>query len=101
MPIFVHFEILAVIVDRVQPQQVFMNLMLNVIEAVKESVGELTVKSELQDNQLQLSVSDRVLACQWRRDRIFSAFFTNKPQDSRMGLAITRSIVGSHVVGKR
>jgi C4-dicarboxylate-specific signal transduction histidine kinase len=40
-------------------RQVFMNLMLNAIEAVKDSVGELTVKAELQDDQLQLSVSDK------------------------------------------
>ena len=47
MPTFAHFEILAVMVDRGKLQQVFMNLMLNAIEAVKESVGELTVKSPL------------------------------------------------------
>ena len=47
MPTVAHFEILAVMVDRVQLQQVFRNLMLNAIEAVKDSVGELTVKSPL------------------------------------------------------
>jgi signal transduction histidine kinase len=45
--------------DRVQLQQVFMNLMLNAIEAVKDSGGELKVKSELQDGQLQFSVNDK------------------------------------------
>jgi K+-sensing histidine kinase KdpD len=45
-------------VDRVQLQQVFMNLMLNAIKAMKDSGGELTVKSELPDGQLQFSVSD-------------------------------------------
>jgi signal transduction histidine kinase len=44
--------------DRVQLQQVFMKLMLNAIEAMKDSGGELMVKSELQDGQLQFSVSD-------------------------------------------
>ena len=47
-----------IMVDRVQLQQVFMNLMLNGIEAMKDSGGELTVKSQLQDGQLQFSVSD-------------------------------------------
>jgi signal transduction histidine kinase len=42
----------------VQLQQVFMNLMLNAIEAMKDSGGDLTVKAEAQDGQLQFSVSD-------------------------------------------
>jgi len=67
MPTFAHFEILAVMVDRVQLQQVLINLMLNAIEAVKDSVGEFAVKSELQDGQLQLSVSDKGVGCQSRR----------------------------------
>jgi C4-dicarboxylate-specific signal transduction histidine kinase len=48
-------EIMA---DRVQLQQVFMNLMLNAIEAMKDSGGEIKIKSQLQDGQLQFSVSD-------------------------------------------
>jgi signal transduction histidine kinase len=97
MPTFARFEILAVMVDRVQLQQVLINLMLNAIEAVKDSVGEFAVKSELQDGQLQLSVSDKGVGLPIEKmDRIFSAFFTNKPQDSGMGLAISRSIVESH-----
>src|SRR5271156_966811 len=47
-----------IMADRVQLQQVFMNLMLNAIEAMKNSGGELTVKSQLQDGQLLFSVSD-------------------------------------------
>src|SRR6195256_6866043 len=83
--------------DRVQLQQVFMNLMLNGIEAMKDSGGELTVKSELQDGQLQFSVSDTGVGLPMEKmDQIFSAFFTTKPQGSGMGLAISRSIVESH-----
>jgi signal transduction histidine kinase len=83
--------------DRVQLQQVFMNLMLNAIEAMKDSGGELTVKSELQDGQLQFSVSDTGVGLPMEKmDQIFSAFFTTKPQGSGMGLAISRSIVESH-----
>ena len=51
-------ELPKIMVDRVQLQQVFMNLMLNALEAMKDSGGELTVKSQLQDDQLQFSVSD-------------------------------------------
>jgi PAS domain S-box-containing protein len=84
-------------VDRVQLQQVFMNLMLNAIEAMKDSGGELTVKSELRDGQLQFSVSDTGVGLPVEKmDQIFSAFFTTKPQGSGMGLAISRSIVESH-----
>jgi PAS domain S-box-containing protein len=90
-------ELPKTMVDRVQLQQVFMNLMLNGIEAMKDSGGELTVKSELQDGQVQLSVSDTGMGLPAEKmDQIFSAFVTTKPQGSGMGLAISRSIVESH-----
>jgi len=83
--------------DRVQLQQVFMNLMLNAIEAMKDEGGELIVKSQRQDGQLLLSVSDTGPGLpNGNVDGIFSAFFTTKPQGSGMGLAISRSIVESH-----
>jgi PAS domain S-box-containing protein len=86
-----------IMADRVQLQQVFMNLMLNAIEAMKDAGGELTVKSELQDGQLQFSVSDTGMGLPTEKmDQIFSAFYTTKPQGSGMGLAISRSIVESH-----
>jgi PAS domain S-box-containing protein len=90
-------ELPKIMVDRVQLQQVFMNLMLNGIEAMEGSGGELTVKSERQDGQLQFSVSDTGVGLPTEKmDQIFSAFFTTKPQGSGMGLAISRSIVESH-----
>jgi len=90
-------ELPKIMVDRVQLQQVFMNLMLNAIEAMEHSGGELAVKSELQDGQLQFSVSDTGVGLPMEKiDQIFSAFFTTKPQGSGMGLAISRSIVESH-----
>jgi PAS domain S-box-containing protein len=89
-------ELPKITADRVQMQQVFMNLMLNAIEAMKDSGGELTVKSQLQDGQLQFSVSDTGVGLPKEMDQIFSAFFTTKPQGSGMGLAISRSIVESH-----
>src|SRR6266404_3666539 len=90
-------ELPKLMADRVQSQQVFMNLMLNGIEAMKDSGGELTVKSQLQDGQLQFSVSDTGVGLPPQKmDQIFSAFFTTKPQGSGMGLAISRSIVESH-----
>jgi C4-dicarboxylate-specific signal transduction histidine kinase len=87
-----------VMADRVQLQQVFMNLMLNAIEAMKDSGGELTVKSQReQDGQTLFSVSDTGPGLPAENvDQIFSAFFTTKSQGSGMGLAISRSIVESH-----
>ena len=84
--------------DRVQLQQVLMNLMLNAIEAMKETGGVLTVKSQRdQDGRVQVSVSDTGVGLPAEKaDQIFNAFFTTKPQGSGMGLAISRSIVESH-----
>jgi signal transduction histidine kinase len=87
-------EIMA---DRVQLQQVFMNLLLNAIEAMHNTGEWLTVKSQLQDGQLLFSVSDSGEGLPKENlEQIFSAFHTTKPQGSGMGLAISRSIVESH-----
>src|SRR5579859_2409381 len=84
--------------DRVQLQQVLMNLMLNGIEAMKETGGVLTVKTERgEGGEVLFSVSDTGAGLPiGRADEIFNAFFTTKPQGSGMGLAISRSIVESH-----
>jgi PAS domain S-box-containing protein len=90
-------ELPEIMADRVQLQQVFMNLMLNAIEAMQDAGGVLTMKSQLLDGQLLFSISDTGPGLPMERiDRIFSAFFTTKPQGSGMGLAISRSIVESH-----
>jgi PAS domain S-box-containing protein len=84
--------------DRVQLQQVFMNLMLNGIEAMVDTGGELAIKSQLkQDGEVLISVTDTGVGLPPENaDRIFDAFYTTKPQGSGIGLAITRSIVESH-----
>jgi len=84
--------------DRVQLQQVFMNLMLNAIEAMKDTGGELTISSSLNPEALLLiSISDTGEGLPVENiERIFDAFHTTKPQGTGMGLAITRSIVESH-----
>src|SRR5271165_6702649 len=90
-------DFLTITADRVQVQQVLMNLMLNAIEAMKDSGGVLKVKSELEDSRVLISVSDTGVGLPAdKADRIFDAFFTTKPQGSGMGLAISRSIVESH-----
>jgi PAS domain S-box-containing protein len=91
-------ELPKIMADRVQLQQVFMNLMLNAIEAMRDAGGDLTVKSQADvDGQLLFSVCDTGVGLPTEKmDKIFSAFFTTKPQGSGMGLAISRSIVESH-----
>jgi PAS domain S-box-containing protein len=84
--------------DRVQIQQVLMNLMLNGIEAMNDTGGVLTVKSQSrEDGQIQISVNDTGPGLPpGETGQIFDAFFTTKPQGSGMGLAICKSIVESH-----
>jgi signal transduction histidine kinase len=87
-----------VMADRIQLQQVLMNLMLNGIEAMRDTTGELSIKSQLaEDGQLLISVTDTGVGLPTANlDRIFNAFFTTKSQGTGLGLAITRSIVASH-----
>lgn len=83
--------------DRLQMQQVLMNLMLNGIEAMKDTGGVLTVKSQLrEDGKIQISIHDTGLGLpHGTAEQIFDAFFTTKSQGSGMGLAINKSIVES------
>ena len=87
-----------VVVDRVQLQQVLMNLMLNGIEAMHDRTGELVIKSKLVEGaQVLISVSDAGVGLpNGNADEIFEAFFTTKPQGTGLGLAITRSIIESY-----
>src|SRR5258708_19862499 len=87
-----------IMADRVQLQQVFMNLMLNAIEAMKETGGKLTIRSRLNsERQLTISISDTGVGLPAEStEPIFAAFHPTKPQGTGIGLAITRSIVESH-----
>jgi PAS domain S-box-containing protein len=84
--------------DRVQLQQVLMNLMLNGVEAMQDRGGELTVASKrTEDGQLLISVSDTGIGLSSdAAERIFDAFFTTKPQGTGMGLSISRRIIAAH-----
>jgi C4-dicarboxylate-specific signal transduction histidine kinase len=86
--------------DRVQLQQVLMNLMMNGIDAMKDVDGtrELTIQSQRGENgQVLISVSDTGVGLPPQQaDKIFNAFFTTKAHGTGMGLQISRSIVESN-----
>jgi PAS domain S-box-containing protein len=86
--------------DRVQLQQVVMNLMRNGIDAINEAdmAGYLTIKSQWNAvDQLLISISDTGIGLPPEQaDKVFDAFFTTKPQGTGLGLSISRSIIESH-----
>jgi signal transduction histidine kinase len=86
--------------DRVQLQQVVMNLITNSIDAAKavDGMREIAIKSEQAENeQLLVTVSDTGVGLpSLQADQIFNAFFTTKAHGTGMGLRICRSIVESH-----
>jgi signal transduction histidine kinase len=87
--------------DRVELQQVILNLVMNGIEAmqsVEDRPRELVIRS-VQDEtqQVRVSVTDRGVGFSVENaDRLFTAFFTTKPNGMGMGLAICRSIIEAH-----
>jgi PAS domain S-box-containing protein len=89
-----------VMADRIQLQQVFLNLMLNGIEAMKDlgTCGELTIRSQQDDGpQLLVSIGDTGIGLEPEEaEKVFDAFYTTKNQGTGMGLPISRSIIESH-----
>jgi PAS domain S-box-containing protein len=89
-------EILA---DRVQLQQVLVNLLLNAFDALKDVDGqkEVAIRSQLDGEQVMVSVSDTGAGLPPEMaDRLFETFFTTKPRGTGMGLSISRSIITAH-----
>jgi C4-dicarboxylate-specific signal transduction histidine kinase len=84
--------------DRVQLQQVMLNLIMNAIDAMKDVEGrrELTITSDLANELLRVSVSDTGVGLPKQQDQIFKPFFTTKTHGIGMGLSISRSIIESH-----
>jgi signal transduction histidine kinase len=88
--------------DRVQLQQVILNLIVNGLEAMAKAEGgarELSVSSgrDFESDNLIVAVRDSGEGLdQTNRERVFDAFFTTKPDGMGMGLAICRTIIESH-----
>jgi C4-dicarboxylate-specific signal transduction histidine kinase len=89
-----------VMADRVQLQQVLVNLIINGIEAIREAnrTRELAIKSlRAETGKVLVSVSDTGVGLPSQQmEQIFNAFFTTKPHGTGMGLRISRSIIQSH-----
>ncbi|MCP3389487.1 PAS domain S-box protein [Bradyrhizobium sp. CCGB12] len=87
--------------DRIQLQQVLINLIMNGIEAmegVQDRLRELAIRSATDgDDAVLMSVTDcGVGICEQATDRLFMPFFTTKSSGMGMGLSICRSIVEAH-----
>jgi NO-binding membrane sensor protein with MHYT domain len=93
-------DIPQVMGDRVQLQQVMMNLISNSIDAMKgvDGTRELAIMSRRAENeQLMVSVSDTGVGLPPQQaNKVFDAFFTTKVHGTGMGLSVSRSIVASH-----
>jgi PAS domain S-box-containing protein len=91
----------AVLADRVQLQQVIINLVMNGVEAMQPILDrphELVIRSDRdQAQRLAVDVVDTgVGICADSADKLFNAFFTTKSSGMGMGLSICRSIVEAH-----
>jgi len=90
----------CIVGDRVQLQQVLVNLIVNSIDAVKleEGTREIKIRSETTgDGHVMVSVSDTGAGLPSEPvDHLFDTFFTTKPHGTGMGLSISRSIIDAH-----
>jgi two-component system sensor kinase FixL len=86
--------------DRVQLQQVLLNILINAMDAMNDSAPDdrrITVLIQAVDTQVEVAVSDS--GCGMPADKlshVFEPFFSTKPNGLGMGLAISRSIIEAH-----
>jgi signal transduction histidine kinase len=87
--------------DRVQLQQLMLNLIMNAIEAmsdVQDRSREIIISTQRgEGNEVQVAVQDSGVGLDLqRKEKLFDAFYTSKSVGMGMGLAISRSIVEHH-----
>jgi len=87
--------------DRVQLQQVIINLLINGVEAmapITDRPREILIRSQQHEaGQVHVAVQDSGIGIDSETaERLFSAFFTTKPSGMGMGLSISRSIIRAH-----
>jgi C4-dicarboxylate-specific signal transduction histidine kinase len=91
----------AILADRVQLQQVMVNLMVNAMEAmngVTDRPHTLAIRTRIEStSEVLVSVRDSGIGIDsTNQRRIFDAFFTTKPQGMGMGLSISHSVIEAH-----
>jgi PAS domain S-box-containing protein len=96
-----HSNLPTIMADRVQLQQVVLNLVMNGIDAMRAVADRsriLTVRSLLSDRgNIAVNVADSGIGLDpANRERIFDTFFTTKPEGMGMGLAISNTIIEAH-----
>ena len=93
-------ETLPILADRIQLQQVILNLVVNGIDAMRDTSSEnriITIRTSRIDNYAQLSVSDRGPGvAEEQLNEIFQPFYTSKAEGMGMGLSIARTIIEAH-----
>ena len=91
---------LPILGDRIQLQQVILNLVVNGIDAMKDTPTEnriISIRTSRVDNFAELSVSDRGPGIpDGKLKEIFEPFYTSKAQGMGMGLSIARTIIEAH-----
>ena len=89
-----------VAVDRIQIEQVLVNLVRNALDAMRDLPPEarvLTIRTSAGRDHIEVAVDDRGIGVPAEElDRVFDRFYTTKADGMGMGLAISRSIVDSH-----
>ena len=93
-------EALPVLGDRIQLQQVILNLIMNGIDAMKDTPSEyriISIRTSRAENFAELSVSDRGPGIPEDKSKeVFEPFYTSKPEGMGMGLSIARTIIEAH-----
>jgi len=93
-------ETLPILADRIQLQQVILNLVVNGIDAMRDTSSEnriISIRTSRIDNYAQLSVSDRGPGvAEEQLNEIFQPFYTSKAEGMGMGLSIARTIIEAH-----
>ena len=93
-------DALPILGDRIQLQQVILNLVVNGIDAMRDTPSEnriISIRTSRVENFAELSVSDRGPGIpEDKLKEIFEPFFTSKAEGMGMGLSIARTIVEAH-----